>query len=183
MNTKGFVAANGGSATWCFLPAVVSWRKHLTRISGRRREGFRSAARCPIGVADKRRVMIMASCSIVTPSYIRDLALAKELCVSVDRFVPAEIPHILVVPAGDDSNFSGLQSRRRRVITQELVIPWYFKRIPSPRRLIIPGIVNRPLRQAWLSPAGLISGWLVANSIVKIAAPTVLRFGYHCLSR
>jgi hypothetical protein len=114
----------------------------------------------------------MASCSIVTPSYIRDLALAKELCSSIDKFVSPDIQHILVVPAGDRPSFAELESERRRVITQESVIPWYFKRIPAPRKLHIPGIVNRPLRQVWLSPVGLLSGWLIANSIVKIAAPS-----------
>lgn len=114
----------------------------------------------------------MASCSLVTPSYIRDLALVRNLCASVDKFVPPEIEHILVVPAGDWASFSDLQSRRRKVITQESVIPWYFRRVPSPRRLHIPGVINRPIRQAWLSPVGLLSGWLIANSIVKIASPS-----------
>jgi hypothetical protein len=114
----------------------------------------------------------MASCSLVTPTYIRDLALVRNLCASVDKFVSSDIPHILVVPAGDRSSFSDLQSARRRVITQESVIPWYFRRIPTPKRLVIPGLVNRPIREGWLSPVGLLSGWLIANSIVKIAAPS-----------
>jgi hypothetical protein len=76
------------------------------------------------------------------------------------------------VPAGDRASFADLESKRRRVITQESVVPWCFKRIPTPRRLVIPGVVNRPLRQGWLSPVGLLSGWLIANSIVKIASPS-----------
>ena len=114
----------------------------------------------------------MARYSLVTPSYMPDIALVRYLCASIDKFVAPEIDHILLVPASDWKAFADLQSPRRRVLTQESALPWYFKRFPSPSRLRIPGLVNRPLRQAWLSPYGLQSGWLVGNQIVKLAAPS-----------
>lgn len=98
--------------------------------------------------------------SLITPSYVRDAALCRALCASVDRHAPASIEHVLVIPRGDLSHFDGLQGPRRRIVFVEDVLPRYFLRAPYFKKL-------------WLTPYSLpVRGWIL-QQIVKLSTNLV----------
>ncbi|MDP4593246.1 MAG: DUF6492 family protein [Beijerinckiaceae bacterium] len=107
--------------------------------------------------------------SLVTCSFSGDLDICKLLCESVNRFVSADIPHILYVPAQDMHLFQPLASVRRLIRTQESLLPRWFFKLPMPgphwrKRL------HLPRRNIYLTPWSLpVRGW-IAQQIMKIAA-------------
>lgn len=108
---------------------------------------------------------------LITPSFRGDLELARDLCTSVDRFVDPDIGHVVLVPRRDLRMFSSLSSPRRRFVALEDVLPSWFVRLPLPHRLRIPGLIDKRLREVWLTPASMpVRGWIV-QQIAKMAAP------------
>jgi hypothetical protein len=111
--------------------------------------------------------------SVVTVSYRGDLELARELCRSVDRFLPADVEHVLVVPRADVGLFASLAGGRRRMVTVESVLPRGYVQLPVPRTIRV-GPFERRLREIWASPGGLVRGWIV-QQIVKLSAPSFVK--------
>jgi len=105
---------------------------------------------------------------LVTVSYRGDLSLAGELCGSIDRFVDAEMEHVLIVPSSDVDLFAPLAKGRRRIVTVENVIPSSFRRVMRSFRLEV-GPLSKRFREMWLTPAGLIRGWIM-QQIVKLSS-------------
>src|SRR3981189_2605476 len=104
----------------------------------------------------------MNAVALLTPTYGRDLELCTLLCKSVDRHVSSFSKHYLLVPDGDVSLFSHLESERRSVIAPSKFRPKWLR--PLPR------IVRRKRRQYWWSNRTRpVSGWHV-QQILKIAA-------------
>ncbi|MBK6873141.1 MAG: hypothetical protein IPJ14_13960 [Kineosporiaceae bacterium] len=101
------------------------------------------------------------SIGIVTCSYAGDLQPAQVLCESIDRFVPDDFRHLLVVPKSDLKLFAGLTGARREVVVAETVQPSFLRTVPMPgpkwrERL------HLPRREVLFSMRGLpIRGWLV----------------------
>jgi len=107
--------------------------------------------------------------NLITCSFRGDLDVCRMLCESIDRFVPATIPHSLYVPRADLPLFADLASARRSVAAQEDLLPRWFVKLPMPgpkwrRRLHLP---RRNLYVTPFSPP--VRGW-IAQQIMKIAA-------------
>ncbi|WEK51515.1 MAG: DUF6492 family protein [Candidatus Kaistia colombiensis] len=110
-----------------------------------------------------------AEANLITCSFRGDLDVCWMLCESIDRFVPATIPHSLYVPRADLPLFAHLASDRRTVGAQEDLLPRWFRKLPLPgpewrRRLRL------PRRNMYVTPySPLVRGW-IAQQIMKIAA-------------
>lgn len=105
--------------------------------------------------------------AIVTVSFRGDAAVAGDLCKSIDAFVPAEIEHVVIVPRRDRALFEPLAGGRRRIVFQEDLLPSGWHRLPLPSRIRLP-FFQRRLRDFWLTPHGVVRGWLM-QQIVKLS--------------
>lgn len=107
--------------------------------------------------------------SLVTCSFRGDLEVCRLLCETIDRFAPPDMVHWLYVPKADVPLFSELASARRRIATQESLLPWWFRKAPMPgpqwrARLRL------PRRNVYVTPFSLpVRGW-IAQQIMKISA-------------
>jgi len=110
--------------------------------------------------------------TVVTPSYRNDFELAVDLCSSLDAHFRARFDHVLIVPRRDLALFSRLASAHRRVLAKEDVLRAKgFRKLPTPTRVRIPGLVDLKFReQWWCAGAGRVSGWVV-QQIIKLSAP------------
>lgn len=110
--------------------------------------------------------------AFVTPTYWADRANAERLCRSMDRHVAIPFRHFVIVPRRDLPLFRHLAGPSRTLLTKEEVIGRYgFRFLPVPRRVRIPGLVDRRFKEQWNLPgAGRLSGWVI-QQIVKLAAP------------
>jgi hypothetical protein len=102
-----------------------------------------------------------ADAAIITPSFRGDLDRCRLLVDSVDRHVPASVPHYLVVDRRDVPMFRAMQSERTRLLAVENVLPWAIARIPGVRRFW------------WSWRAGPIKNW-VLQQLVKLSVPGVV---------
>ena len=92
--------------------------------------------------------------SIVTPSYHIDYEACRLLVESINRHVPANIRHYIIVPKADYCLFKNLESERTIIKFQEDFLPWW----------IIPSIVSK---KWYLSLKTLpVRGW-IEQQIVK----------------
>ncbi|HQG78685.1 MAG TPA: DUF6492 family protein [Bacteroidales bacterium] len=102
--------------------------------------------------------------AIITTTYRNDLDWCRILCESIDRFVPVDIMHYLFVDNRDISLFRSLENNRRRVISQNEIIPWWLLRLPFRVR-------GHNFR---ISPVTLpVRGW-IAQQVVKLGVFEVL---------
>ncbi|UUZ60410.1 DUF6492 family protein [Nocardioides sp. B-3] len=108
--------------------------------------------------------------AVVTVSYRGDLELARDLCLSMDRFLAEGAEHIPVVPRGDLALFEPLAGGRRRIVTVESVLPRGYMQLPAPRRIRI-GPFDRRIREIWTGPGGVVRGWII-QQILKLSAPS-----------
>lgn len=93
--------------------------------------------------------------TLITPTYLPDLARAELLVESVQHCCPG-VPHHLIVDHRDLAHFRHL-SDRTTIITSEDLLPWWIHRLPG-RRSVWLSLRSRPNR-----------GWIV-QQILKIAA-------------
>ena len=111
------------------------------------------------------------SASLVTCSFRGDLDVCRLLCETIDRFAPQDMVHWLYVPKADVALFADLASPRRRIATQESLLPWWFAKAPLPgpewrARLRL------PRRNIYVTPFSKpVRGW-IAQQVMKIAAAT-----------
>lgn len=110
--------------------------------------------------------------AIVTPTYRNDFDYVKDLCSSLDEHCSVPFQHILIVPESDRSMFNVLRSPQRIVMSKEEVLRKHgFFRLPLPKRLHIPGLLDRRFKEQWYRPGvGRLSGWVV-QQLIKLAAP------------
>jgi len=112
------------------------------------------------------------SIEVLTKSYRGDFEHCVLLCESMDRFVPENITHRVVVPQSDMRLFSRLATDQRTIIAEEDLLPSWFWRVPMPsptwRRML-----KLPRRDIYLTPSSPpVRGW-IAQQIMKIAAAAV----------
>lgn len=101
--------------------------------------------------------MSFETLAIVTCSYALDEERCRRLCRSVDRFVPTNIEHHLIVPRKDIPLFTGLQSGRRRLSAVEDIVPGKFWQVPF-------------LQKWWIDSRGwLVRGWIM-QQVTKLSA-------------
>ena len=107
--------------------------------------------------------------TLITCSFRGDLDVCRLLCRSIDLNASADFEHRLYVPKRDLPLFADLATSRRRVETQESLLPRWFWKVPMPgtewrRRLRL------PRRNFYLTPIhGPVRGW-IAQQIMKISA-------------
>lgn len=102
--------------------------------------------------------------AIITTSYRNDLAWCRILCRSIDRFVPEHIRHYLFIEDRDVKLFKPLENNRRKIISQNEIIPWWMVRLP----------VTFRGHNFWLSPVTLpVRGWII-QQVVKLGIFEVL---------
>lgn len=95
--------------------------------------------------------------AIITCSYAPDAHRCRRLCHSIDRFVPENIEHCLIVPRRDYPLFADLAGGRRRVLVTEEVVPGGFTQIPVARKW-------------WLGAGGWpVRGWIM-QQVTKLSA-------------
>jgi len=93
-------------------------------------------------------------CTLVTPTYLPDLARCELLVESVQRCAPT-LSHHLVVDHRDLRHFQHL-SDRATIITSEDLLPWWVRRMPGRKSLWL-SLRSRPTR-----------GWII-QQVLKIA--------------
>jgi Family of unknown function (DUF6492) len=110
--------------------------------------------------------------NLITCSFRGDLEICRLLCASFDRYVPDSFIHTLYVPAADVPLFADLQTKRRRIMTEESLLPFWFRKAPLPPRRWRKRFFL-PRRNVYLTPFSLpVRGW-IAQQIMKIAATLV----------
>jgi len=119
------------------------------------------------GVGDIQNAGKAMKGALVTVSFRGDVALAGDLCRTVDALISDELEHVLIVPRRDRALFAHLESRRRRIVLQETLLPRGTVRLPLPQGIRLP-FLKRRLRDFWLTPQGLIRGWQM-QQIVKLS--------------
>lgn len=110
--------------------------------------------------------------SLITPSFRGDLALAQALCASIDQHVDPSIDHVLVVPRRDVPLFASLTNERRRIQPEEDLLPRSFLRLPLPKQIRLGPWFHKRLRTLWLTPHGLVRGWML-QQILKLSATDI----------
>ena len=96
------------------------------------------------------------SVSIITASYSNDLRVCELLCESIDRYVPVDIPHYLIIPRADLQFFADLKGSRRHLLFQEDVAPKWLKSSQFLRNWSF----------SWTTPP--VRGW-IRQQLVKLA--------------
>ena len=94
------------------------------------------------------------------------------LCEFVDDFVPDTIEHVIAVPRADLSVFKTLANSRRRVTTQEELLPAWLRRIPLPGPTLR-RVFGLPQRNLYFTPRPrIVRGWIVQQLMKLRAAAT-----------
>ncbi|HEY4014199.1 MAG TPA: DUF6492 family protein [Polyangiaceae bacterium] len=107
--------------------------------------------------------------AIVTPSYYVDFEACRWLCETVDRYVPKEVTHYLLVDRADQELFAPLvSSPRTRLVFKEDILGGRLKQLSFARRW-------------WVGPKGLpVRGWIVQQLtkllVTEVADEDVLVF-------
>jgi uncharacterized protein DUF6492 len=99
--------------------------------------------------------------AIITPSYYVDFERCKWLVETVNRFVPEDIPHYLVVDYADRDLFASLRSSRTRVVFKEDALGGRLHQVPFARKWWV-GLRSPPAR-----------GWIV-QQITKLFVTEVV---------
>lgn len=112
--------------------------------------------------------------TVITPSYHNDYELLVDLCASLDQFLRVDFKHIVIVPRVDLPLFAALAGPRRSVLAEEdLLRPYGFYKIPFFKRIRIPGLIDKKIREQWYRRgAGRINGWVI-QQLLKLSAPAL----------
>ncbi|WP_226574809.1 DUF6492 family protein [Acuticoccus sediminis] len=111
--------------------------------------------------------------ALITPSFSRDHPLCVDLCRSIDTYLADDIEHVLIVPEADKALFAPLAGPRRRIMTDEEVLPTTLWKLPLPTRIGIPGVWHKRIRTLYLTPKLRVTrGWLI-QQVVKMSAHRV----------
>lgn len=124
--------------------------------------------------------MAESQLTVITPSYRNDHDLAVDLCRSMDQFLQVPFQHLLIVPKSDMELFAPLRSANRILISKEELLQRHgFHKIPFPKRIYIPGLLDIRTREQWYRPGvGRVTGWLV-QQLVKLSAPELADSDYY----
>jgi hypothetical protein len=100
--------------------------------------------------------------ALVTPSFSLDADRCRLLVESVERWVPPQVRHYLVIDRRDIPLFKPMSSARTEVLVVEDVVPPWLIRLPGIRRF-------------WLSLRSLpVRNWIM-QQIVKLSIPQAVR--------
>lgn len=69
-------------------------------------------------------------CAMVTMSYKDDFEECRLLCESIDRYVPKEVYHYIFVRDSDLKLFKSLEGKRRIILPESSVLPWWSFNLP-----------------------------------------------------
>lgn len=118
--------------------------------------------------------MSVSTLTVITPSYRNDYELVVDLCHSLDKFLRTPFRHLLIVPRSDLPLFASLQSPQRQILAEEDLLRQYgFRKIPFPKRIKIPGIIDIRIREQWYCRGvGRVNGWVI-QQLLKLSAPAL----------
>lgn len=117
---------------------------------------------------------------LLTCSFAGDFALCRTLTESVARHARIRVLHRLCVPRRDLALFRTLEGPGTEVIALEETLPASFLNLPRP-----PAFIRRrvPLlrRDIYLTPVGLVRGWIM-QQVIKLAAAAAMptEMVLHC---
>ena len=95
--------------------------------------------------------------TIVTCSYLPDLERCWRLCNSVDKYVPPNIKHVLIVPGRDVKHFRYLENQRRTIHAVQDVVPGGWSQLPW-------------TQSGWIDRRGWpVRGWIM-QQLTKLSA-------------
>lgn len=95
--------------------------------------------------------------ALITCSYAPDFQRCHRLCQSIDRWVPGDIAHRVIVPARDLPLFRPLENARRSVLAVEDVVPGPFWQLPRTNKW-------------WVDQHGWpVRGWIM-QQVTKLSA-------------
>ncbi len=106
--------------------------------------------------------------AMATPSYRGDFERCRLLCESMDRFVSGLSMHYLLVDAGDAAMFRVLEGPRRKIMTDEELLPSWLRSWPDP--------TSWGKRRIWTGAGAVwrrvppLRGWHV-QQLLKMALP------------
>lgn len=104
------------------------------------------------------------ACTILTPSFRREVPLFQALHETVARFAPAGFRHVVIVPGRDTALFAPFAGPRTEIVAIEDLVPGGFVRLPD----MLNPLPSR--REIWLSARTRpVRGWIM-QQLVKIAA-------------
>src|SRR5689334_12865614 len=93
--------------------------------------------------------------AFVTPSYHKDFDRCRLLVDSLDRYVPRQYHHYVLVPRRDEKLFQPLNSSRTHVVLQEDVLPFWLRQVKTAPKF-------------WVSLRSLpVRGWII-QQLVKL---------------
>lgn len=99
----------------------------------------------------------METVAAITCSYKPDLWRCRRLCRSIDRFLPPDIEHRLIVPERDAALFREMANERRHIVSCQELLPGGYRQLPFTDRW-------------WLDPRGFpVRGW-VLQQLLKLSA-------------
>lgn len=102
--------------------------------------------------------------SVLTPSFRGDLEQFRELRRSVERHVPADVAHHVVVPTADLPLFAGIPGVV--VVDEASLLPWGYRKVPRKNWHVNP-------RRPWWP----IRGWVLQQAL-KLALAQQLDVGH-----
>ncbi len=107
------------------------------------------------------------SLAIITPSFRRDFERCRLTVQSVNRFVPPDVHHYLVIDRRDVAMFRPLSGPRTTIIVAEDLLPWWIVRLPRVRKL-------------WMSFRTLpVRSWIV-QQLMKLSVASQIDAQVYC---
>ena len=98
----------------------------------------------------------MPTTALITPSYFGDLERCRLLCETIDRHLPPNTQHYILVDPSDLGLFAGLAGPRRTIVDERDILP---HRLPYLRQG--PGREARKVWFGWARGPRLLRGWHV----------------------
>lgn len=107
--------------------------------------------------------------AFITPSYFKDFERCRLLVESMERYVPRQYHHYVLVARRDEKLFAPLNSSRTHVVLQEDVLPYWMRQL-------------KQAPQWWLSLRSLpVRGWIVQQLVKLNACAAIDTDAFACI--
>lgn len=133
----------------------------MTSTQSLRSKFDRPGAESPAAIGTAKIPADPLQYALVTPSFRMDVERCALLIDSIERFVPADVHHYLLIDHRDVPLFRPLLRRRTEIIVAEDLLPSWLMRVPGIRRFWV-SLRTRPVRN-----------WML-QQIIKLSVPAVL---------
>lgn len=107
--------------------------------------------------------------ALITPSWSEDFERCRLLAESIERYVPRQYHHWVLVPRRDEQRFRALSGSRTHVVLQEDVLPFWLRQLRSAPKY-------------WLSLRSLpVRGWIVQQLVKLNACQAIDADAFACI--